>query len=549
MVMKVKNYTLHGIGIFQNVIIGKTFLYLPEKLIIDHDKQKINIKEELGVFEKAVEKSKLQIKALMGRIKGRISKKDLDIFNSHLLILEDPIFLSKVKEYINNDELSAENAVKKAENYLEDLFSHVESNYIRLRINDIKDVCDRVIRNILGKPKPDLSSLPYPAIVVAEDLTPSDTAALDRENVLGFATDKGSLTSHTAILAEALGIPAVVGLKEVTKCVKNGDVLILDGEKGIVIVDPDEETLERYRKRKEKIEKEEKLLDKVKFLPIFTKAGKRIEISANIGRPEEADMAIKSGAEGIGLFRTEFLFLDRREPPSEEEQFKAYKSVIEKFKDKPVIIRTLDIGGDKQIPYLNLEKELNPFLGVRAIRLCLKRKDLFKTQLKAILRAGVFGNVKIMYPMIAVKDEIVEANNILEEVKKELKKEGKEFKENIEVGIMIEIPSAALMADELIKYVDFFSIGTNDLIQYTFAADRTNENVSYLYRPLSDAILNLIKMTIDASHKYGKWTGVCGEMAGDTKAIPELIKLGIDELSMTPQKIPKAKFTIMNLNY
>ncbi|MCD6167889.1 MAG: phosphoenolpyruvate--protein phosphotransferase, partial [Caldisericia bacterium] len=304
-----------------------------------------------------------------------------------------------------------------------------------------------------------------------------------------------------------------------------------------------------YRKRKEEIEKEEKLLDKIKFLPIFTKTGKRIEISANIGRPEEADMAIKSGAEGIGLFRTEFLFLDRREPPSEEEQFKAYKSVIEKFKDKPVIIRTLDIGGDKQIPYLNLEKELNPFLGVRAIRLCLKRKDLFKTQLKAILRAGVFGNVKIMYPMIAVKDEIVEANNILEEVKKELKKEGKEFKENIEVGIMIEIPSAALMADELIKYVDFFSIGTNDLIQYTFAADRTNENVSYLYRPLSDAILNLIKMTIDASHKYGKWTGVCGEMAGDTKAIPELIKLGIDELSMTPQKIPKAKFTIMNLNY
>ena len=547
--MKVKNYILHGIGIFQNVIIGKTFLYLPEKLIINHDKQRINIKEELRVFEKAVEKSKLQIKALMDRIKGRISEKDLDIFNSHLLILEDPIFLSKVKEYINNDELSAENAVKKAENYLEDLFSHVESNYIRLRINDIKDVCDRVIRNILGKPKPDLSSLPYPAIVVAEDLTPSDTAALDRENVLGFATDKGSLTSHTAILAEALGIPAVVGLKEVTKCVKNGDVLILDGEKGIVIVDPDEETLERYRKRKEKIEKEEKLLDKVKFLPIFTKTGKRIEISANIGRPEEADMAIKSGAEGIGLFRTEFLFLDRREPPSEEEQFKAYKSVIEKFKDKPVIIRTLDIGGDKQIPYLNLEKELNPFLGVRAIRLCLKRKDLFKTQLKAILRAGVFGNVKIMYPMIAVKDEIVEANNILEEVKKELKKEGKEFKENIEVGIMIEIPSAALMADELIKYVDFFSIGTNDLIQYTFAADRTNENVSYLYRPLSDAILNLIKMTIDASHKYGKWTGVCGEMAGDTKAIPELIKLGIDELSMTPQKIPKAKFTIMNLNY
>ena len=465
-----------------------------------------------------------------------------------MCIRDSPDILERVEKYLNEG-YSLPYAVKISFEESAKIIESLKDDYFKQRANDIKDVCDRVIRNILNKPKPVLSCLPYPAIVVAEDLTPSDTAALDRENVLGFATDKGSLTSHTAILAEALGIPAVVGLKEVTKCVKNGDVLILDGEKGIVIVDPDEETLERYRKRKEKIEKEEKLLDKVKFLPIFTKTGKRIEISANIGRPEEADMAIKSGAEGIGLFRTEFLFLDRREPPSEEEQFKAYKSVIEKFKDKPVIIRTLDIGGDKQIPYLNLEKELNPFLGVRAIRLCLKRKDLFKTQLKAILRAGVFGNVKIMYPMFAVKDEIVEANNILEEVKKELKKEGKEFKENIEVGIMIEIPSAALMADELIKHVDFFSIGTNDLIQYTFAADRTNENVSYLYRPLSDAILNLIKMTIDASHKYGKWTGVCGEMAGDTKAIPELIKLGIDELSMTPQKIPKAKFTIMNLNY
>ena len=546
--MEVKNYTLQGIGIIQNVIIGKVFLYLPEKLIIGKSKQKINTKEELGVFEKAVEKSKLQIKSLMDRIKGKISKKDLDIFNSHLLILEDPIFLSKVKEYINNDGLSAENAVKKTENYLEDLFSHVESNYIRLRINDIKDVCDRVIRNILGKPKPDLSSLPYPAIVVAEDLTPSDTAILDRENVLGFATDKGSLTSHTAILAEALSIPAVVALKEITKKVKNEDTLILDSEDGIVVVNPDEEILEKYKEKKKEIIRKKALLDEVKFLHVFTKGGKKIEISANIGKPEEADIALKNGAEGVGLFRTEFLFLNRREPPSEEEQFEAYKNVLEKFKDRPVIIRTLDIGGDKQIPYLNLEKELNPFLGIRAIRLCLKRKDLFKTQLRAILRAGIYGNVKIMYPMIAVKEEIIEANNVLEEVKEELKKEDKKFKENIEVGIMIEIPSAALMADELIKYVDFFSIGTNDLIQYTFAADRTNENLLYLYRPLSDAVLKLIKLAIDASHKYGKWTGVCGEMAGDTKAIPELIKLGIDELSMSPQKIPEAKLTIKNLD-
>ncbi len=538
---------IKGIKVIDKISIGRAFLYLPSEIKIVPEKDTSPLEEKKKLFKEALKKTREEIEDLYNKLKDKY-KNEAEIFRAHLLILEDPDILERVEKYLNEG-YSLPYAVKISFEESAKIIESLKDDYFKQRANDIKDVCDRVIRNILNKPKPVLSCLPYPAIVVAEDLTPSDTAALDRENVLGFATDKGSLTSHTAILAEALGIPAVVGLKEVTKCVKNGDVLILDGEKGIVIVDPDEETLERYRKRKEKIEKEEKLLDKVKFLPIFTKTGKRIEISANIGRPEEADMAIKSGAEGIGLFRTEFLFLDRREPPSEEEQFKAYKSVIEKFKDKPVIIRTLDIGGDKQIPYLNLEKELNPFLGVRAIRLCLKRKDLFKTQLKAILRAGVFGNVKIMYPMIAVKDEIVEANNILEEVKKELKKEGKEFKENIEVGIMIEIPSAALMADELIKYVDFFSIGTNDLIQYTFAADRTNENVSYLYRPLSDAILNLIKMTIDASHKYGKWTGVCGEMAGDTKAIPELIKLGIDELSMTPQKIPKAKFTIINLNY
>jgi phosphotransferase system enzyme I (PtsI) len=317
--------------------------------------------------------------------------------------------------------------------------------------------------------------------------------------------------------------------------------LIVDGENGIVVADPDKPTIKIFIEKKEKEEKEKVELEKIKFMKLKTKSGKEIEILANIGNPEDAETALKNGADGIGLYRTEFLFLGRENPPSEEEQFEAYKKVLEKFKDKPVIIRTLDIGGDKQIPYLNIEKELNPFLGVRAIRLCLKNTELFKTQLRAILRASIYGNPKIMYPMIAIKEEIEKANSILEEVKSELKSKGVPFKENIQVGIMVEIPSAALNAEKLAKYVDFFSIGTNDLIQYTFAADRTNEKVSYLYNPLHPALLKLVKFTIEASHKYGKKTGMCGEMAGDLKAIPQLIKMGIDELSMTPTKIPYAK--------
>ena len=529
-----------GIGASQGIAIGKAFLYTTEELSIDTNKKdSLPIEEKRRILERAVKEAKNEIEKLYKKTKEN-AEKEAEIFQAHLLFLDDPTITEKIDELIKQG-FSIQAAIQKAfeENAVQ--MEQMKNPYFRARANDIRDVAERLIRIILDKQKPGLSTLPYPAIVIAKDLTPSDTASLDKKNVLGFVTETGGVTSHTAILAEALGIPAVVGVKEITEKVKGKLVMVLDGNDGVVIVQPNEETLEFYRKKKEKLQLEIEELEKTKLLNAITKAGKKIEVSANIGKVEDADIALNEGAEGVGLFRTEFLFLDRKSPPTEEEQFQAYKSVLEKFKGKPVIIRTLDIGGDKQIPYLDLDRELNPFLGIRAIRLCLKRTGLFKTQLRAILRASTYGKARIMYPMIAVKEEIEEANKILNEAKTELSERKISFDEDIEVGIMVEIPSAALNAEELADYVDFFSIGTNDLTQYTFAADRTNQNLNYLYKPLHPAMLKLIKMTIDASHKKGKWTGMCGELAGEPKAIKILVKLGIDELSMSPKKIPQAK--------
>ncbi len=531
---------LKGIGASQGISIGKAFLYVTEGLKIDiNEKDSVPIEEKKRIFERAVREAKSEIEKLYEKTKEN-AKKEAEIFQAHILFLDDPAITEKINELMEQG-FSVQASIEKAfeENAVQ--LEQMKNPYFKARAKDIRDVAERLIRIILHKQKPSLSALPYPAIVVAKDLMPSDTASLDKENVLGFVTETGGATSHTAILAEALEIPAVVGVKEITEKVKERDIIVLDGNEGVVIIRPDEETLEYYRKKKEKLQLETEELEKTKFLNAVTKEGRRIEVSANIGKVEDADIALREGAEGVGLFRTEFLFLDRQSPPTEDEQFQAYKTVLEKFKGKPVIIRTLDIGGDKQIPYLNLDKELNPFLGVRAIRLCLKRTDLFKTQLRAILRASIYGKAKIMYPMIAVKEEIEEANKILNEAKTELSERGISFDKDIEVGIMVEIPSAALNAEELADYVDFFSIGTNDLTQYTFAADRTNQNLNYLYKPLHPAMLKLIKAIIDASHKKGKWTGMCGELAGDPNAIEILVKMGIDELSMSPKKIPQAK--------
>ncbi|MFU2158670.1 phosphoenolpyruvate--protein phosphotransferase [Caldisericum sp. AR60] len=536
---------LKGIPVSKGISLGFAVVYLKRKIEVNNSKDSVPIEEKKKILEKALEKTKEEIQLTYENLK-KSNPKEAEIFEAHLLVLEDPTLQEKINKYLES-QYNLPYAVKSAfEEFIEAL-QNLQSEYMKERAQDLYDILDSLLRNILNVPKVDLSNLPPQSIVVAEDLTPSDTASLDRKNVLGFITERGGPTSHTAILAEAVGIPAVVGVEELFESIHDGDELIIDGTNGDVFVNPTEETKKQYTNLKKEKEEEEKLLKEKAKEFAYTKGGKRIEVAANIGSLKDVDKALEMGAEGVGLYRTEFLFLDRDTPPTEEEQFEAYKIVAERFKPHPVIIRTLDIGGDKQIPYLNLEKELNPFLGVRAIRLCLKEKDLFKTQLRAILRASAFGNVLIMYPMIAIKDEIIEANKVLNEVKEDLRRENIPFNENIKVGIMVEIPSAALNAEELVDYVDFFSIGTNDLTQYIYASDRTNENLSYLYRPLDSPILKLIKFTVDASHMKGKWTGVCGELAGDPEAIPILVNLGVDELSMSPSKIPEAKRIIRSI--
>jgi len=537
--------TLKGIGVSKGTAIGNAFLYRIVDLEVKLEKDDIPYEKKISLLKEAMQKTKSEITALYEGLK-KDKPKEAEIFQAHILFLEDPTVLEKITSNLKdgfNLPYTVRNAFEESAQEMDKL----QDDYLRERAKDVRDVSDGLLRNMLGVKKISLALLPEHSILVANDLTPSDTASLDRNNVLGFVTEKGGVTSHTAIIAEALGIPAVVGVKDATIEMNDGEELVIDGNDGMIIVEPTYDVKNDYLSKKLELEKKAFELKETAARSAITKSGKRIEVAANIGSPEDVDKALEMGADGVGLYRTEFLFLDRDKPPTEDEQFEAYKVVLEKFNGKPIIIRTLDIGGDKQIPYLNLEKELNPFLGVRAIRLCLIRKDLFKTQLRAILRASIYGKALIMYPMIAVKEEITEANKVLDEAKKDLIKENIKFDEQIKVGIMVEIPSSALNAEELVDYVDFLSIGTNDLTQYTFAADRTNENLNYLYQPLHLSVRKLIKMTVSASHAKGKWTGVCGELAGDPQAIPILIGLGVDELSMSPQKIPEAKRIILDL--
>ena len=417
---------------------------------------------------------------------------------------------------------------------------------MRERAADIKDVSKRIISNLAGKGGDAFAITEANTIVVAHDLTPSDTAQLDRTKVIGFMTNIGGRTSHAAIMARTLEIPAVLGLGDITDAVKNGDTVILDGITGDVIINPSEEVIAEYQAKKEKYTAEQEELKKLIDVKTTTKSGKRVEVCGNIGKPEDVLGVIANGGDGVGLFRTEFLYMDRDNAPTEEEQYESYKFVLEKMEGKQVVIRTLDIGGDKTLPYLPLPQEMNPFLGYRAIRLSLDRKELFKVQLRALLRASVYGKLCVMFPMISGIQEFMQAKEIVEECKAELKAEGKEYSDTIQWGIMVEIPAAAVYADELAKYVDFFSIGTNDLIQYTLAADRMSEKVSYLYNPMHPAVLRLIKMTIDGAHKHGKWVGMCGEMAGDEAAIPTLVEYGLDEFSMSATSILTAKKIILD---
>lgn len=532
------------------IAIGKAYLYSKPELVIDENIIPENmVSMEIDKLKHAFEVTHNQIKEIRDKASDKLSEDDAKIFEAHLMILDDPAFIEEILNIIKKESISASNAVKKVTDSYINIFLQMENEYMKERVADIKDIGNRILENILNIKSDSMNNFSSNTIIVAHDLTPSDTASLSTSMICGFVTDVGGETSHMAIVARSLEIPAVLGVGNITGKVRDGDVIILDAVEGNVIVDPTEDQLEFYRSKKEKFDKMKQELKKLKDLPAITKDGRQIEVSANIGTPEEINKVIEYGGEGVGLFRTEFLYMNRDKLPNEEEQFLAYKSIAEKLCGKPVIIRTLDIGGDKKLPYLELPEEMNPFLGWRAIRISLSRHDIFKTQLRAILRASAFGNVLMMYPMISDISELREANKVLEEAKLELKKEGTLYNEKMKVGIMVEIPSAALTADIISKEVDFFSIGTNDLCQYTLAVDRMNERVSKLYKPFHPAILRLIKKVIESSNAYGKFTGICGEIASDPMMIIILVGLGLDELSMNPASIPMAKKVIRSITY
>lgn len=523
--------------------IGQAYIKEHKELVITDEKVQ-DVAEEKELLRKAAALSKKQLEKIKLKALDSMGEEKAMVFDAHLMFFDDPEFMGAIDDEIENNKKTALKATSDVMVTYVAIFDAMDDEYMRERGGDIKDVSKRLMNNLAGIDD-SFDITDTNTIVVANDLTPSDTAQLDRTKVIAFLTNVGGRTSHSAIMARTLEIPAVVGLKDITETVKNGDVVIVDGIEGVVIIDPDHETVMKYVALQEAFNKEKEELKKLKDVKAVTKSGKRIEVAGNIGKPEDVLKVIENGGDGVGLFRTEFLYMDRDEMPTEEEQFGSYKYVLEKMEGKPVVIRTLDIGGDKQLPYLVMPNEMNPFLGYRAIRLCLDRTDLFKIQLRALLRASVFGNMKVMFPMISSLNEFLQSRELIEECKAELKAEGSAYSEEIEWGIMVEIPSAAIMADELAKHVDFFSIGTNDLIQYTLAADRMSEKVSYLYDPMHPAVLRLIKMTIDGAHSQGKWCGMCGEMAGDETAIAKLVEYGLDEFSMSASSMARAKQIIL----
>ncbi len=533
-----------GIAASKGYAIGTVFIQEHEEIIIS-DAKVSDIAAEKEKLSKALDQSKEQLEAIKEKTANEIGEHEAQVFEAHLMLLDDVEFTGQMEMTIENDQLNAMKAVQNVTDTFVMIFDSMDDPYMRERAADIKDVSKRIIANLAGKGGNGMENVGANTVVVAHDLTPSDTAQLDRSKVIGFLTNIGGRTSHSAIMARTLEIPAVVGLGNITTSVKNGDTVIVDGIEGVAIINPDEATINEYKARLEKFKAEQEELKKLIDVKTTTKSGRRIEVCGNIGKPEDIDQVLANGGDGVGLFRTEFLYMDRDEAPTEDEQFEAYKYVLEKADGKQVVIRTLDIGGDKTLPYLPLPEEMNPFLGYRAIRLCLDRKDIFRVQIRALLRASVYGNLAVMFPMISGLEEFQQAKAFVEECKAELKAEGIAYSDSIQWGIMVEIPAAAVYADELAKHVDFFSIGTNDLIQYTLAADRMSEKVSYLYNPMHPAVLRLIKMTIDGAHKHGKWVGMCGEMAGDERAIPTLVEYGLDEFSMSATSILTAKKIIM----
>ncbi|MCD8878301.1 phosphoenolpyruvate--protein phosphotransferase [Staphylococcus kloosii] len=540
------NY-IKGIAASDGVAIAKAYLLVEPDLSFDNEKV-ANASAEVEKFQNAINTSKIELTKIRNNAEQNLGADKAAIFDAHLLVLDDPELIQPIEDKIKNDQVNAPTALTEVTDQFISIFEGMDNEYMKERAADIRDVRKRILANLLGVELPNPSMIDESVIIIGNDLTPSDTAQLNKEFVQGFVTNIGGRTSHSAIMSRSLEIAAVVGTKSITDEVQQGDMIVVDGLTGEVIVNPTDDEVIAYQNKRERFFEDKKDLQKLRDEESVTLDGSHVELAANIGTPNDIKGVLENGAEGIGLYRTEFLYMGRDQLPTEDEQFEAYKEVIESMEGKRVVVRTLDVGGDKELPYLNLPDEMNPFLGYRAIRLCLDQPDIFRPQLRALLRASAYGKLNIMFPMVATIQEFRDAKALLEEERANLKQEGIEVSDDIELGIMVEIPSTAALADVFAKEVDFFSIGTNDLIQYTMAADRMSERVSYLYQPYNPAILRLVKQVIEASHNEGKWTGMCGEMAGDEIAIPLLLGLGLDEFSMSATSILKARRQIKELS-
>ncbi|MGI6512713.1 MAG: phosphoenolpyruvate--protein phosphotransferase [Catenisphaera adipataccumulans] len=537
---------LKGIAASAGIAVAKAYKLETPKVVIE--KKSANADEEIKKFEDALAKTTKDIEGVKERASKRLAEEELAVFDAHLMMANDPELAGQIKTMIQNDSVNAEYATDQVATQMVQMFESMDNDYFRERAADVKDVTFRLKCNLLGLEIPDLTSISEDSIIVAHDLTPSDTAQLN-EYVKGFATEIGGKTSHSAIMANSLEIPAVVGCPGLLDAIKTGDTIALDALDGVVEVNPDDATVAKYEEKAKAYLKEKEELKVLVNQETITPDGHKVDVAGNIGGFKDVEGVLKNGGEGVGLFRTEFLYMDSDHFPTEDEQFEAYKQVLEGMNGKRVVVRTLDIGGDKKLSYYEFPQEMNPFLGYRAIRLCLKEQDVFRTQLRALCRASVYGKLAIMFPMIATVKEFREAKSIYEEVKADLIKEGVQVADDIEVGMMVEIPAAAVLADQFAKYADFFSIGTNDLIQYSMAADRMSEYVSYLYQPMNPSILRLVANTIKGAHKHGRWVGMCGAMAGDPVSAPILLGLGLDEFSMSATQILKARKIINSTSF
>ena len=539
-----------GIAASPGVVFGKALVLKEEPIVLNTKKITADqIDAEKAKFFAGREKAAAQLTAIKEKARRTLGEEKEAIFEGHLMILEDEELEEEILGYITDNLVTADVAASKVIDMQASMLAEIDDEYLKERAGDIRDIGNRLLRNILNMHIIDLGDIQEEVILVAYDLTPSETAQLNLDKVLGFITDIGGRTSHTSIMARSLELPAIVGTNDITARVKTGDTLILDAVNNQIHINPSEEALAEFKAVQARVEAEKAELAKLKDLPAETLDGHRIEVAGNIGTIRDVDGVLRNGGESVGLYRTEFLFMDRSELPGEDEQFEAYKEIVEAMNGKQVVLRTMDIGGDKELPYLNLPKEMNPFLGWRAVRIGLTRREILDTQLRAVLRASAFGKLAVMFPMIISVEEIRELKAIVAELKAQLRAEGKAFDENLQLGIMVETPSAAVNARHLAKEADFFSIGTNDLTQYTLAVDRGNEIIAHLYNPLSPSVLNLIKQVIDASHAEGKWTGMCGELAGDVRATALLLGMGLDEFSMSAISVPHVKKLARSINY